>query len=75
MSEYQLETGRYLVDPRGLKFSRKFSDIVVIGGGIAGSTASIAASEQGARVVLVGLRLRLRHSLRPSRSLTPTPTL
>jgi len=53
MGDRQIPAGRYLIDPRPLKLAKKFSDIIVIGGGIAGLTASIAASGQGERVLLV----------------------
>ena len=53
MVDCQIPASRYLVDPRFLKLTKKFSDIIVVGGGIAGLTASIAASEQGERVLLV----------------------
>ncbi len=44
---------RYIVDPDSRDFPELSTDILIVGGGIAGLTAAIAASEQGKSVVVI----------------------
>jgi len=53
MVDCHLPVIRYLLPPKGLKLSYLHADLVVVGGGIAGLTAVIAAAERGRHVVLV----------------------
>jgi L-aspartate oxidase len=53
MFNRQVQTTRWLLDPRELKCSSRQTETIVVGGGIAGLTASIAAAEQGRKVYLV----------------------
>src|SRR5215212_9893248 len=44
---------RYLVPFKAARLPQQFTDVLVIGGGVAGLRAAIAASDQGAEVLLL----------------------
>jgi L-aspartate oxidase len=48
-----LATARYLISFNASRLPQQFTDVLVIGGGVAGLRAAIAASEEGAEVLLV----------------------